>query len=113
MLPAPPPFPLPPKQLLPLFLLPTPASCPQGLLMAWLGSSQMGEAERLAVPPSVLMDRESHPQLCCSQVRLCSSGPCCFLLQPTLSARFHSCMHPFIYSVIYSTGTPQYLLGDH
>lgn len=37
--------------------------------MAWLGSSQMGEAELLAVPPSFLMDWESHPQLCCCQVR--------------------------------------------
>lgn len=45
-----PQLPLPTKQLLPLFLLPTPASCPWGLLMAWLGSSQIGEAELPAVP---------------------------------------------------------------
>lgn len=59
------PSPLPTQQLLPLFLLPTPASSPWGLLMAWLGSSQMGEAALPAVPPSVLMDWDSPPQSCC------------------------------------------------
>lgn len=46
-----PQLPLPTKRLLALFLLPTPASCPWGLLMAWLGSGQMGEAELPAIPP--------------------------------------------------------------
>lgn len=48
--PCTPQLPLPTKQLLPLLLLPTLASHPQGLLMAWLGSSQIGEAELPAVP---------------------------------------------------------------
>lgn len=79
--------------------------------MAWLGSSQMGEAELLAVPPSVLMDWESHLQRAALGPGLHVSGFCCLPIQSTLSAHFHSCIHPFIYSVIYPTGTLQCLCG--
>lgn len=73
----------------------------------------MGETELLTVPPSVLMDRESHPQPCC-----CEAGPallrfCCRPPQSTLSARFHGRVLPFVQSVTYSTGTPRCLLGAH
>lgn len=79
--------------------------------MAWLGSSQMGEAELLAAPPSVLMDCESHLQRAAAGPGLHASGFCCLPIQSTLSARYPSCIHPFIHSVIYPTGTPQCLLG--
>lgn len=34
-------------------------------------------------------------------------------VQSTHSARFHSCIHPFVYSFIHPTDTPQCLLGVH
>lgn len=63
----------------------------------------MGEAELLAVPPSFLMDWESHPQLCCCQVRTVLFRLlllACLYSLPSQHASIRAHVHSFIDSFI-------------